>query len=90
MCVPCCLLCPAYQIASRFLFNLCASEREDLTLQIRDSNDQQLQNDLTKLRSSIITRMEAKGEQIVKLKHCQDLVTVCSYAELKITKIYLY
>jgi len=57
------------------LFNLCASDREDLTRQIRDSNDQQCQNDLTKLLNSVVARMEVKGEQIVKLKRCQDMVT---------------
>jgi len=54
-----------------------ASEREDLTQQIRDAANQQLQNDLTKTLNSVVARMELKGEQIVKLKRCQDLVTVC-------------
>ena len=55
-----------------------ASEREDLTQQIRDAASQQLQNDLTKTLNSVVARMELKGEQIVKLKRCQDLVTVYS------------
>ena len=54
----------------------CASEREDLTRQIKDATDRQLQNDLTKALNSIVARMEVKGEQIVKLKRCQELVTV--------------
>lgn len=53
-----------------------ASERQDLTQQIRDASDQQLRNDLTKTLNSVVARMELKGEQIVKLKRCQDLVTV--------------
>ena len=56
--------------------DLCASEREDVVQQIKGSNDQQLQKDLTKLLNGLIARMEVKGEQIVKLKRCQDLVTV--------------
>ena len=59
-----------------FLVDLCVSEREDVVHQIKGSNDQQLQKDLTKLLNGLIARMEVKGEQIVKLKRCQDLVTV--------------
>jgi len=65
-----------------FLFNLCISDREDLTRQIRDSDDQQLQSDLTKILNNIVARMEAKGEQIVKLKRCQDLVTCHSTSDI--------
>jgi len=61
-----------------FLSDLCASDREDLTRQIRDSNDQQHRSDLTKLLNSVVARMEVKGEQIVKLKRCQDTVTTYS------------
>jgi len=60
-------------------FNLCASEHEDVTRQMRDSSDQQLCNDLTKQLNGIVAKMEAKGEQIVKLKHCQDVVCICAF-----------
>ena len=58
-----------------FLFYLCVSDREDLTRQIKDTGDKQLQNNLTKQLNSVVARMEAKGEQIVTLKRCQDMVT---------------
>jgi len=58
---------------------LCTSDREDLTRQINSSSDQQLRNDLTKILTSTIARMEGKGEQIVKLKRCQDRVTAYSF-----------
>jgi len=77
LCKIACQVVWCVKIVSCFLLNLCASEREDLTRQIKDSADPQLQNDLTKLFNSIVARMEVKGEQIVKLKRCQDMVTVC-------------
>ena len=64
-------------ISSCFLLNVCDSEHEDLTRQIKDSRDKQLQNELTKALNSVVARMEVKGEQIVKLKRCQELVTAC-------------
>jgi len=57
------------------LLNVCDSEHEDLTRQIKDSRDKQLQNELTKALNNVVARMEVKGEQIVKLKRCQELVT---------------
>ena len=72
------LLCFMCIIIGHFFFNLFVSDREDLTRQIKDTSDKQLQNDLTKQLNSIVARMEAKGEQVVKLKRCQEAVTVYS------------
>jgi len=63
---------------SYFLFNSFVSDREDLTRQIKVVGDKQLQNSLTKQLNSVVAHMEAKGEQIVKLKRCQDVVTATS------------
>jgi len=57
------------------VFNYCVSDREDLTRQINGMGDKQLQNNLTKQLNTVVAHLEAKGEQIVKLKRCQDVVT---------------
>jgi len=70
---------PVREVEGCFLLNVCASEREDLSQQIKDSSDQQSRNDLTKVLNTVVARMEVKGEQIVKLKHCQNTVTGYSF-----------
>lgn len=55
-------------------FSQLSVDREALTRQMKGAADKQLQNDLTKQLNGVVAHMEAKGEQIVKLKRCQDVL----------------
>lgn len=53
-------------------FGQLSFEHEDLTRQIREAGDQHLRYDLERELDGLVSHMEAKGEQIVKLKRLQS------------------
>lgn len=50
------------------------SEHEELTRQIKEANDQRLHDDLERELDELVARMDAKSNQISKLRRFHDKV----------------
>jgi centrosomal protein CEP57 len=51
------------------------SEHEELTRQIKEASDRRLRDDLERELDDLVSRMEAKSNQITKLRRFHDKVS---------------
>lgn len=74
-----------YSLLHIFLFSY-ISEHQELSKEINETSDLRIREDLERELDALVSRMEAKSQQIAKIRKHQEKVYICSnFGNAKIT-----